>query len=281
MKKFKFLSALFALVLVLAACGDDTDGGETGTDKKEEVTYENGFYYASSETDENGWVDFIEIEIIDEEVNTINFDSYNMFDGDPRTKSERSEDGDYVLAGEGADYHEQVLAIEAYILDGEDISEVEFDDEGKSDAISSATISYESVAELFAMALDYGPVTFDGDLEDGYYFGQAETDDKGNTAQVVYVVYNGEIVLANFDAAVPGDDGVSYKSALAMSGEYELSDDAMASMDEQLVVLNEELIANQTFEYEYDDEGKTDAISGATITVDVYQEAFDNAAKLD
>ncbi len=273
MKKIKFLSILLGLSLVFAACGDSET---TSTD---ESGMEDGVYYATGSVADNGWMMFLEMTVDGGEITDVEYDAYNMHDGDSRTKAERSEAGDYNLAdGAVASLHEQYAVIEDYILEGNDVTEIEFDEEGNSDAISGATISYGYVKDLYTDAMNAGPIGEAGSLEDGFYFGQAETDDKGNTDQVTYLVYNGTIVAADFNSAVPqDDDSVAYKSILSKNGEYNLADGAVAAMHEQLETLNNELVTNDAFDVEFDDEGKTDAISGATVSVDGYVEAFNNA----
>ncbi len=267
----KLLLVLLGMSLVFAACGGD---------EKKDLKLEDGVYYVSGEVAPNGWQPYLEFTVKDGKVTEADYDAYNMYDGDSRTKSQRGLDGDYVLAGEGKSIAEQLELIEKFIVDGNDITEVKFDADGKTDAVSGATISFDSAKTLFEQALKDGPVGTAGSLEDGFYFGQAEVDDKGNTDQVTYIVYNGTIVSADFNSAVPQeDDKVSYKSVLSKNGEYNLADSAVAPMHEQLATLNAELVKNDAFSVELNDEGKTDAISGATVSVDGYVAAFENAVK--
>ncbi len=279
MKKFKLLSIVFALALVFTACGSssDSDKDDKGATTSE---YEDGVYYVSGETAKNGWKSYLTFEVKDGKVMNVDYDAYNMRDGDARVKSVRGEAGDYNLPEDSvAPIQDQFAVVEGLIESGE-ITSIEFDEEGRSDANSGATIKYAEAKDLFEAALSAGPVAEAGSMEDGYYFGQAEADDKGNTAQVVYIVFNGNIVAAEFDAVVPGDEGDSYKSVLSIDGEYNLADGAVAPMHEQLATLNAELVANQVFEYELDEDGKvTDASSGATISIDGYEVAFNNAVK--
>lgn len=277
MKKFKVLSIILGMSLFLVACG----GSDSDSETTDAAKMEDGVYFATGEVADNGWMPFIEITVKDGEISDVDYDAYNMHDGDSRTKSVRGEEGDYNLAeGAVAPIQEQFEAIEAYIVEGNDITAVEFDGDSKSDAISGATISYGNIVGLYEAAMEAGPVADAGDMEDGFYFGQAEADDKGNTDQVTYIVYNGNVVAANFTSAVPqDDDSVAYKSILSKKGEYSLADGAVAEMHEQLAVLNEELVSNNTFDVEFDEDGKTDAISGATVSVDGYVAAFENAEK--
>lgn len=271
MKKLKILS-IFAIVAALfVGCSD----------KKEETTNDlkDGTYYATGEVASNGWMNYLEFDVKDGKISSVDYDAYNMQTGDARTKTQMSEAGEYKLADNAtAPLHEQYKAIEDAIVDGTDITTIKFDDEGASDAISGATIKYGEIVDLYKTALENGPITKGSTDKDGYYFGQAAVDAKGNTAQMAYIIYNGKIVAAHADGSVPQEDGsVAYKSALAIDGEYKLADSAIAPMNEQLTAVGEYVVKNQGFEVELNDEGKTDAISGATISVNGYAEAFKNA----
>ncbi len=269
MKKIKLLSIVFALALVFTACGSDKE--------KDSSDNTDGIYYASGETASNGWKAFLTFEMKDGKVMNVDYDAYNMRDGDARTKSVRGEAGDYNLPEDSvAPIQEQFAVVEGLIESGE-ITSIEFDEEGRSDANSGATIKYAEAKDLYEAAMSAGPVGEAGSMEDGYYFGQADADDKGRIDQVAYIVFNGNIVSAEFDAFVPGEEKDSYKSVLSMDGDYNLADTAVAPMHEQLAALNAELVANQAFDYELNEDGKTDAISGATISIDGYKLAFENA----
>ena len=81
-------------------------------------------------------------------------------------------------------------------------------------------------------------------------------------------------------AKVDGKETKQFKSALAAEGKYDLGEDATAPYDEQLKTVSQFIIDNQGFgDIELNDEGKTDGITGATVTVKAWVELFEKAEK--
>lgn len=271
------------MALIFSACGSDDSTTETGNGNEtgETSDLKDGVYYqVEEEVAKNGYQQYLTFEVKDGKIISVDYDSYNMKDGDSRVKSVRAEEGDYNLAeGSVAPINEQYVLIEKFIMN-DDITAVTFEEE-KSDAISGATIKYESAKTLYEAAIKAGPIASKGSMEDGYYFGEAVADGKGNTSQATYVVFNGNIVSAWFDAQVPSeeDDSVSYKSTLSMEEKYNLAEGAVASMHEQLAAASADFVKNQGVTYELNEEGKTDAVSGATISLAGYVEAVEKAEK--
>ncbi len=94
MKK-KLISLLLISTLVFVGCGDS----ESTDSNDQKVDLSNGTYYATADVESNGWMNFLEFTVEDGKITDVTYDAYNMQDGDVRTKSERSEDGDYELSG--------------------------------------------------------------------------------------------------------------------------------------------------------------------------------------
>ncbi len=249
----------------------------TACSTSSEKELEDGIYYALGEVENNGWMPYVEFTVEKGKITEFDFDSYNMQTGDNLTKSDKSEAGEYNLSTPNAgELHEQYARIEQYVLDGNDITKVKFDSSGKSDAISGATISFASVKALYEKAVEAGPVKQNDTSKDGYYFGQASVDEHGSVPQIVYIVYNGAIVGAHVDDMIMTETGeVAYKSTLSVEGEYDLSEDAISPLHEQFVAISDYFVENQGFE----SDTSVDAISGATISIGGYVEAFE-AAKI-
>ncbi len=261
----KLVLALFSLIFILSACSMFDD----------DSLIEDGKYFASSDVAENGWMYYLAMEVKDGVVVDVEYDGLNMLDGDKRTKSKRGVDGDYNLGSDAiAPIQDQLKAISDYILSGKDLHEITFDDSGKSDAISTATIKYEQVVELYDLALKSGVINKSDKYEDGYYFGVSSVEEFGGVDQVAYYVYNGIIVAAHFDSLIEKDGLQAYKSFLSKNGDYDLGSEAISSMHEQLQVLEENLVEKQACEF-----SDLDAVSGATIKLEYFAEAFANAEK--
>lgn len=266
MKKIFGTVIVAALVLFISACG----GGK-----------KDGFYQAAD--NKNGeWTYFMTFEVKDGKIANVNYDGVNLRKGDAEFKKVQSETGKYVM-GADKEWHEQAKLIEDYIVEHQGLDGVKFDNEGKSDAIAGATIHYSDTEELLKKALEAGPVE-KGDMKDGVYFKEAAADDKGYVYSLGFLVNQGHILAATADAhGTKGDSKGKYKSDMAKAepSEYDLGKDAVASYDKQALAVADYLIKNQTLDnVELNDEGKTDSISGATITVKPWVELYKELAKL-
>lgn len=151
MNSFKKAGAL-ALMLMLAltlltACG-----------QKEEpaAEYVDGEYFAEmSDFDDKGWKDNATVTITDGKISAVVLNSNNEDTalGDKLTAVKNGE-YDIKAAGAQSGWDEQAKAIADYIIANQGTSGVTFDEEGKSDAISGATIHYNQFFDLVNQALE-------------------------------------------------------------------------------------------------------------------------------
>ncbi|MGI6679336.1 MAG: FMN-binding protein [Dehalobacterium sp.] len=154
MKNFK-KSSILTLILLLALSLMVGCGG-TGTDEPEATGYVDGEYYAEMpEFDDNGWKDNATVTIKDGKIADVVLNSNNEdpAKGDKLTAVANGE-YDMKAAGAQAGWDEQVKAIEDYIIENQGATGVTFDEEGKSDAISGATIHYNQFFDLVNQALE-------------------------------------------------------------------------------------------------------------------------------
>ncbi len=273
----KLITALFAFMLVLTACGgDDNNNNDDNSSSRED-----GYYHAMGETASNGWTPYVTVVVTDGKISEFNLDSVNLKTGGDATKAELSMNGEYNLAeGAVASLHEQYETIEAFVLENDGFADVTFNDEGSSDGISGATIKYGFASELLDEALANGPVTNGVMPEDGVFFGTAVVADETEWAdQVAYFVDKGIIIGVHVDAAKVEEGEKVFKTDLAEEGEYELAEGAVGTLIEQYTAIEENIMTMGAdfATTSFDEEGKTDAISGATISVDGFVEAFENA----
>lgn len=268
-KVFKFFS-LAALVLVISACG----GNST----------KDGSYQAMDTVPGNGWTYFLTFDVKDGKMTNFDYNAVDIQSGNAKTKAEVSEAGDYKLAeGNAGEWHEQTAVIEKWLEDNQGLGDVTFNDEGKTDAVAGATIHFDNVETLLADALAAGPVE-KGSLEDGVYFAEGKKDEKGFVATLGYFVNNGVILGAHVDAyqmaKVDGKEAKVFKTQMAIDGDYDLKSDTGA-YNEQAAAVGKFIVENQGFgDVKANDEGKTDAISGATIAVQAWLDLFEKAVKL-
>ncbi len=156
--------------------------------------------------------------------------------------------------------------LQGMTVDAEDSSDSAAD--ASDDSAGTETTNMEETLE----ALD-GAV-----LSDGTYEAQGEPSD-GYTDHVTITVADGKITEVTWDSI--GEDGSS-KSVLSENGEYVMTEDG-PTWAEQSRALADALIEKQSLSFlSPDDEGKTDAVSGVSISVDGFitlaQQCIDQAA---
>ena len=118
-------------------------------------------------------------------------------------------------------------------------------------------------------------------LSDGTYEAVGEPAD-GYTDQVSITVTDGKITEVSWDSV--GEDGSS-KSVMSENGEYVMTEDGL-TWAEQSQALANALIENQSLSFlNPDAEGKTDAVSGVSISVNGFislaQQCIDQAAGIE
>ena len=119
-------------------------------------------------------------------------------------------------------------------------------------------------------------------LADGTYEAKAAEASNGYTDQVTITVADGKITEVNWEAVA--EDG-SLKSVLSENGEYVMTEDGL-TWAEQSKALADALIENQSLSFlNPDAEGKTDAVSGVSISVNGFiilaQQCLDQAAGIE
>ena len=119
-------------------------------------------------------------------------------------------------------------------------------------------------------------------LADGTYEAKASEASNGYTDQVTITVADGKITEVNWEAVA--EDG-SLKSVLSENGEYVMTEDG-PTWAEQSKALADALIENQSLSFlNPDAEGKTDAVSGVSISVNGFislaQQCLDQAAGIE
>lgn len=99
---------------------------------------------------------------------------------------------------------------------------------------------------------------------DGTYTAKAEPDSNGFTEEVNMTVKDGKITEVSWDAVL--EDGTK-KSVMSENGEYVMTEDG-PTWKEQAEALADALIKNQSISFlTTNAEGKTDAVSGVSISV--------------
>lgn len=114
-------------------------------------------------------------------------------------------------------------------------------------------------------------------LTDGSYSVEGTADDKGWTPTADVVIENGMLAAITFDAK--DADGM-FKSEAVANGEYDIiAAGAVASWTDEMDVFANAILDGSIdiMTLTYDAEGKTDAVSGCTVTVEPYVELVKTA----
>lgn len=311
MNKLRVLSIVLLAVLValFAGCSgsdeaetaspaaDDTAADDTAANEAEEAAagdaalpaeYEDGVYFAQEDAfdERTGWKYMVILEVEGGEIVSATWEGANRDGG--TSKVTRSENGEYGMVENGgamAPWYEQAAATEAYLLETQDPTDIEYTtDAGNTDAIAGATIHVVEFFTLAEEALIDGPVGY-GMWQDGHYRAeQAEFSNSGWKYTVDLTVVGGRIVAANWNG-IP-EDGGTLKKQRSMDGEYGMVENggAMAPWFEQAQAAEDYLLEIQDpTAVEISETGHVDAITGATIHVnemfELATEALEGASR--
>jgi len=307
----KIIALLLTMLLVVAlfvGCGQDdttdtedtsqtTDSNETADETTDETadestdettdvadtgSLEDGFYYAEDESypEDNSWKGAIIIEVADGQMVDINWTAINKNAGpDKKTASENGDYGMVAKAGAIAEWHEQAEIIENYLLETQDVTDIEYvDDEGHVDVVAGVSIHVNDFYALAEKALANGPQEKGPYTDGAYYAEEDEFADSGWKGTVDITVLFGHIVEVNWSAV---DETGADKKEASISGEYGMVEKAGASAEwhEQAAIIEDYLLLTQdptAIEY-IDDEGHVDVVAGVTIHVNDFYALVEKA----
>ncbi|MDO4468458.1 MAG: FMN-binding protein [Bacillota bacterium] len=223
-----------------------------------------GTYEAKADApDNNGFTDVVTVTVKDGKIAEVNWEAVGA---DGSTKSVLSENGEYVMTEDGLTWKEQAEALAKAVVENQSLSFLNLDEQGKTDAVSGVSISIGGFTALAEKCLkEAAGTTQTLELKDGTYEAKAEAaDNNGFIDQVTMTVADGKITEVNWEAV--GEDG-SKKSVLSENGEYVMTEDGL-TWKEQAEALANALIENQSLDFlQVNEQGKTDAISGVSISV--------------
>ena len=254
----------------------------------EEVVLADGTYEAKAAEASNGYTDQVTITVADGKITEVNWEAVAE---DGSLKSVLSENGEYVMTEDGPTWAEQSKALADALIENQSLTFLNPDAEGKTDAVSGVSISVNGFIELAAQCMMQAaglegtpaePEASAMTLADGTYEAKAVEASNGYTDQVTITVADGKITEVNWEAVA--EDG-SLKSVLSENGEYVMTEDGL-TWAEQSKALADALIENQSLSFlNPDAEGKTDAVSGVSISVNGFislaQQCLDQAAGIE
>ncbi|OPA76961.1 FMN-binding protein [Paenibacillus selenitireducens] len=283
MKKLSVILMTTALVIgLLAGCGaksddkaatDNTTSTEQTTNDNDSAAkqgaYADGTYYAEQPEFAEGWKYAVTLKVEGGKITEANWNGINEAAGPD--KKTLSKEGKYPMKEKGgalAEWHEEAQKAEQFLIEKQDPKAITTNADGKSDAVSGVTITVAPFAELAEKALAAGVVQ-PGPYKDGaYHAEEADFDKTGFKFSVDLTVLNGNIVAANWDGL--SKDGGDTKKKLSQDGKYGMKEkgNALAEWHEEAAAAEKFLIEKQDpSAFALKDDGKSDAVSGVTITV--------------
>lgn len=274
----KHLALLMTLLLAasaLAGCGakqaETPAPATTPAATTEAAKWADGMYYAQGDTydEKSGWKSTVLLEVKEGKIVSANWNGIsNKIGVDKKTASQT---GLYPMVEKGgakAPWHEQAANMEKFLIEKQDPKAITLNAEGKTDAVSSVTISVGDFATLADKALSAGPATA-GAYKDGTYHAEGKDFDAktGWKGTVDIVVANGNIISVFWSGVnKEGND----KKAASMEGKYPMVEKggAKSPWHEQAAAAEAFLIEKQAVDaITVNGEGKTDAIASVTIAV--------------
>ncbi|MCA1292560.1 FMN-binding protein [Paenibacillus sp. alder61] len=289
MKKFSILLCSALLLGVLAGCGSNGEGkgaapanntpaensAKTGTNDAnagtEQGKYKDGVYFAQGEADaKTGWQYYVTLTVSDGKITEAKWNATNANVG--VDKVTYSKEGKYGMKAGGAqsEWHEQAEKAEQYLIEKQDPKAITLNEEGKTDAIAGVSVHVDEFFNLADQALTAGPVEV-GPYKDGTYHAEGDKFDEKSgwkeTADVVIAA--GKIIKVNFSGVnQAGED----KKQNSIDGKYGMkAGGAQAEWHEEAAKAEAYLVEKQDpASLTFNEEGKTDAISGVSISLKSY-----------
>lgn len=282
--RLKITLLLLVLTFGIVGCGNSNNNAEepinepsqnveqNNDQEAEQAKYEDGIYYAEADGFVNDWKYTVTIEVKNGEIISAEWNGANINGG--KDKVTLSTDGEYpmVEAGAQSEWYEQAELVEEYLLETQDPTDINYNDEGETDDIAGVSIGVDDFFILAEKALNDGQVA-QGDYKDGFYYAQEDEFDEGFKSFVHIAVKNGSIVGVDFNG-IPEEEDADDKYHHSLSGDYGMVEhsDAQSEWHEQAKLAAEYLIETQDpTKIEYiNEDGQTDDIAGVSIKIKDY-----------
>lgn len=284
------LLVMMLCVGLLVGCGNNANNKDpdAGRDVGNDVApigslegYADGLYYAEGDYAANsGWKDIVALTIENGTITDVNWNALHRDGGlDKKTSSMKGIYGMVAYSDAQAEWHEQAELMEAFVIEQQATTGINVSADGKTDAVSGVSVTVDEFARLIAEALEAGPVQA-GAYKDGYYYAEAADFDEnsGWKETVDLTVMNGNIVAVQWNGM--HKDGGTDKVERSKSGEYGMVaySDAQSEWHEQALQAEQFLIEKQDPKaIIFADDGKTDAVSGVSITVSGFVQLVEQA----
>ncbi|MFQ3547674.1 MAG: FMN-binding protein [Termitinemataceae bacterium] len=251
-------------------------------------TLKDGKYFAQDDTfGASGWKSQVVLEVKNGKIVSANWNGVSNIAGAPDKKA-FDKAGKYNMVKFGkaqAEWYQQAEKVEQYLVKTQDINFNKYKDaEGRTDAISGASIHVKEFFDLAKKALAAGPVAKGIYTKDGWYYAEQSDFDanSGWKETVLVTVVNGRIVDVVWNA-ISNDTTKKSKIVESTSGNYNMVKfgKAQAEWHEQAAKAQVALItAQDPAKIPVKADGKTDAITGVSIHVAPFLQLAATALKV-
>ena len=243
---------------ISAIIGTVEETPEVSGTETEAAALTDGVYTAQAEADEKGNYAFVSITVEGGKIVAATWDE--VYNGS--LKSELSTTGKYVMKPV---WDTQAKSVSKYVVDNQGTAGL-LNDKGYTDVVSGVSINVAGFAALADQAIA------NANGKDGVYEVKAEADDKGNYAFVSVTIEGGKITAVTWDEVYNG----SLKSELSLTGKYVMK----PVWDTQAKSMCQYVVDNQTTAgLNLTEAGKTDVVSGVSISVNGFTGLVEDALK--
>ena len=250
-------------------------------------TIKDGLYFAQdSEYASNGWKNQAILEVKGGKINKANWNGVGNLPGVVDKKAYDMA-GKYNMVKFGkakAEWYQQALVVEEYLVKTQDTAFSKYSNsEGKTDAITGASIAVKEYFDLAKKALAAGPVAKGMYAKDGWHYAaQAAFDaESGWKDTVLLTVVNGTVVDAVWNG-ISKDTKKKSKIVESATGKYAMVKfgKSQSEWHTQATLAEAALVkAQDPKKIPQKGDGKTDAVTGVSIAVSGFLALAEEALK--
>lgn len=247
-----------------------------GITESKKVLQDGKYRIEALEFDEKGYKDVVDMVVSNGIITELVWDE---IDENGSGKAKLSMEGAYVMTETGLTWAEQAELLAGYVIKNQTLGGLDRNDEGKIDTIAGVSISINGFVDLTERALRAAGQGNSSTvaLKDGSYLAEgAGFDEKGYKDQVKMTVKDGKITALTWDNIDQDGNG---KLKLSMEGEYVMTETGLTWAEQS------ELLAKYVLEHQSlsglnpGEDGKTDSISGVSISINGFISTVEDALK--
>lgn len=124
--------------------------------------YADGGYYAIADESSNGWTEYVALNVVNGTIANVYWSALNEAGDDKKVYDMEGNYNMVAYGGAQAEWFEQAARAEAYLLETQDPTAIEYvDDEGHTDAIAGVSIHVDALFDLAEKALENGAISYE------------------------------------------------------------------------------------------------------------------------